>query len=237
MNKLRMLMYAFVLPVAFVLTACGDDDEDEPSMSSTESIMSFIGGKSFRCESFHPGDESYSENTHIIGFVATGESNGTFEHECHYKDVSVDGTNRGTVRNSGVFNVEDGRINITVLRGNTLSMNYFNVVGRTLVSDHGDVFELYGEQSSDGTGNTSASSHDHPLSYWQTQYNTVISQLWEEFQSLDVAKSAGDTKSAQNSCAVIKRLQQQAKDIRKAAAEDGWTLEADALETKPASAY
>ena len=224
-----LLTLAMALPLIF-MGACSNDDE--PSMTGTEEIMEFISGQVFSYNDLSTGDDSYHGYKHYIMFTATSSSGGTFEHECNWKDVTIDDTNRGTVYDEGRFSVADGKISISIIRGDTWYIKYFTVVGDYLLGDNGDIYQRV--SGSSGGDSPTVSSHKHPLDYYQTKYNTVISTLVAEFNSFETSKAFGDTAGARRSMNEIKRLQSAAKEIRNEASRDGWTIKASPYETKSA---
>lgn len=88
-----------------------------------------------------------------------------------------------------------------------------------------------GSSSSDNGQNV---RHEHDLDYWQTDYNVLISMIVAEFMSFEASIDYGDTWKARECQSNIIRLQQEAKEVRLAAADDGWTLEISPYETKSA---
>lgn len=235
-NLFLLLMLGLICSVAN--TGCS---KDEPSKTSTEDIMEFISGRVFQYRDISADEEYGTANdyNHRISFTATSDNGGIFNHECFWKDISIDGVEKGTVYDEGSFRVTDGKIYISIYRGDTWYIEYFTVKGNTLVGDNGDVYNPVGGSNVDNSGSSSdnsgsVSSHRHPLDYYQTQYNTVISQLISEFMSFETAKAMGDTNGARKISQNIKNLQNSAKQIRQEAKEDGWTIEKDPYETKSA---
>lgn len=231
MNKIKFhLMLMLGLLSSIAIASCSS--KDEPNVSSTEEIIEYIGGRVFRYHDVSANDDTYHDYMHSIMFTVTSASGGTFEHECNWKDVSIDDVNRGTVYDEGSFSVADGKISISIYRGDTWYIKYFTLVGNNLVGDNGDIYQPAGVSS--GGDTPPVSSHKHPLDYYETQYNTVISQIIAEFMTFETAKAIGDTAGARNSSNEIKRLQSAAKEIRDEAKQDGWTIQASPYETKSA---
>lgn len=214
---------------SIAITSCSND---EPATSSTEKIMETISGCVFHYNDISVSNNSFHEYQHYIMFTATSASGGIFEHELIGKDVYLDETNRGRKVDEGSFSVEDGKISISMYRGDTWYIKYFTVVGKDLMGDNGDIYQFVGLSSDENT--PTVDSHYHPLNYYQTQYNFAITRIMEAFQSLEIAKELGNTNRARQYYDEIKELQKIPPLIREDAKKDGWTIEASPYETKKA---
>lgn len=233
MNKIKfhlMLMLGLLSSVA--IASCSGKDDEPKSGSSTEEIMEYISGRVFSYNDISGDDDSYHDYKHTIMFTATSADGGTFEHECFWEDIYIDGRNHGRVCDEGSFSVSNGKISISIYRGTTWYIKYFTVKGKNLVGDNGDVYQSVGLSSDEDT--PTVSTHKYPLEYYQYQYNDVISTLAGNFMEFDTAKAIGDTVKARRLRDEIIILQGSAKEIRKEAKEDGWTIEPSPYETKSA---
>lgn len=224
------LLLMLGLMISFAVVSC---DKDEPKMTDSDEITDFLNGRAFSYRDVTANDDGGNDYTHSIMFNATSSTGGTYEYECRWKDISSSGINSGTNYGDGRFDVRDGKIFITVYRGNEWGVEYFVVIGDNLMSNNGELYQSINKPTD--SGNPPVSSHKHPLDYYQTQYNSVISQIIAEFMTFDTAKAVGDKEGARRSSNEIKSLQKSAKAIREDAKQDGWTIKADPYETKSAN--